>query len=62
MRTAQDFIVDDLGLLKLTSDSALNVGCPPAYPPERTAGVPSPRSDSKRWPKYLLVLLVVLAL
>ena len=39
-------------LLKLTWDSALNVGCPPAYPPERTAGAPSPRSDSKRWSKY----------
>ena len=38
--------------LKLTWDSALNVGCPPAYPPGRTAGAPSPGSDSKRWPKY----------
>ena len=40
------------GRLKLTWDSALSVGCPPAYPPERTAGAPRPRSDSKRWPKY----------
>ena len=34
-----------LSLLKLTWDSALYAGCPPAFPLERTAGAPSPRSD-----------------
>ena len=33
--------------LKLTWDSALNVGYPPANPLERTTGAPSPRSDSE---------------
>ena len=43
--------------LKLTWDSALNAGCPPAYPPERTAASPSPRSESKRWPKYIYIYI-----
>ena len=35
-----------IGFFKLTWDSALNVGCPPAFPLECTAGAPSPREDA----------------